>query len=262
MAAGIRRVVVGATDPNPKHRGKAFKILKRAGIAVTRLGAAPFGVARSRGKDEARHPDCLKTELQTKLASDCARLNEAFNHWIVHRTPFVTVTQVTMVPGSATSSVIASKDVYSSRYFDASLTLTIGSGSTSPVSTGGTTQTFSTTPPSGVGAPSGFTGGTSSAPAASLGLRAKQRAFDAYHALLVAYNRQYRPPHEAERPLSTPARLAAWCRTVRDLFRRAAPADCPVHALEKAFRRPQALTGAGQIKRIRNKFIPIGTIAM
>src|SRR5207302_4638659 len=77
VAAGIRRVVVGATDPNPKHRGKAFKILKRAGIAVTRLGAAPFGVARSRGKDEARHPDCLKTELQTKLASDCARLNEA-----------------------------------------------------------------------------------------------------------------------------------------------------------------------------------------
>ena len=26
-----------------------------------------------------------------KLAIECARLNEAFNHWIVHRTPFVTV---------------------------------------------------------------------------------------------------------------------------------------------------------------------------
>src|SRR5208337_1404796 len=25
------------------------------------------------------------------LAAECARLNEAFNHWIVHRTPFVTV---------------------------------------------------------------------------------------------------------------------------------------------------------------------------
>ena len=25
------------------------------------------------------------------LADECARLNEAFNHWIVHRTPFVTV---------------------------------------------------------------------------------------------------------------------------------------------------------------------------
>src|SRR5438034_569005 len=32
IAAGIKRVVVGATDPNPQHCGKAFAILKRAGI--------------------------------------------------------------------------------------------------------------------------------------------------------------------------------------------------------------------------------------
>ncbi len=63
IAAGIRRVVVGATDPNPKHSGRAFKILRRAGIEVV------HGV----------------------LADDCAQLNEAFNHWIVHRMPFVTV---------------------------------------------------------------------------------------------------------------------------------------------------------------------------
>ncbi len=62
-AAGIKKVVIGATDPNPKHAGKAFKILRRAGIEVV------HGI----------------------LAEDCARLNEAFNHWIVHRTPFVTV---------------------------------------------------------------------------------------------------------------------------------------------------------------------------
>jgi diaminohydroxyphosphoribosylaminopyrimidine deaminase/5-amino-6-(5-phosphoribosylamino)uracil reductase len=62
-AAGIKRVLVGATDPNPRHGGKAFKILQRAGIAVV------HGV----------------------LAEECARLNEAFNHWIVHRTPLVTV---------------------------------------------------------------------------------------------------------------------------------------------------------------------------
>jgi len=91
IAAGARRVVVGVADPNPKHRGKAFRILKRAGIAVTRLGAAPSGVPRSRGKDDARQPDRLETELQTKLADECARLNEAYNHWIVNRTPFVTV---------------------------------------------------------------------------------------------------------------------------------------------------------------------------
>src|SRR6266508_4478492 len=35
VAAGIRRVVVGATDPNPAHAGRAFSILKRAGVAVT-----------------------------------------------------------------------------------------------------------------------------------------------------------------------------------------------------------------------------------
>jgi diaminohydroxyphosphoribosylaminopyrimidine deaminase / 5-amino-6-(5-phosphoribosylamino)uracil reductase len=62
-SAGIKRVVVGATDPNPNHVGKGFSILKRAKIEVV------SGV----------------------LANECAELNEAFNHWIVHRTPFVTV---------------------------------------------------------------------------------------------------------------------------------------------------------------------------
>lgn len=62
-AAGIKRVVAGATDPNPRHRGRAFRILRRAGIAVTR------GV----------------------LTKECVRLNEAFTHWIVRRTPLVTV---------------------------------------------------------------------------------------------------------------------------------------------------------------------------
>jgi diaminohydroxyphosphoribosylaminopyrimidine deaminase / 5-amino-6-(5-phosphoribosylamino)uracil reductase len=63
IAAGIRKVVVGTTDPNPNHAGRAFKILRRAGIEVV------HGIR----------------------AEECAQLNEAFNHWIVHRTPFVTV---------------------------------------------------------------------------------------------------------------------------------------------------------------------------
>lgn len=62
-AAGIKRVVVGAMDPNPKHVGKGFGILKQAGIAV----------------------------VPGVLADECFRQNEAFNHWIVTRTPFVTV---------------------------------------------------------------------------------------------------------------------------------------------------------------------------
>ena len=63
IAAGIRRVVAGATDPNPRHAGRGFRILRRAGLSVA------HGV----------------------LARQCGQLNEAFNHWIVRRTPFVTV---------------------------------------------------------------------------------------------------------------------------------------------------------------------------
>src|ERR1019366_4427210 len=63
IAAGIRRVVAGATDPNPRHAGRGFRILRRAGLSVT------HGV----------------------LARECGQLNETFNHWIVRGAPFVTV---------------------------------------------------------------------------------------------------------------------------------------------------------------------------
>src|SRR5476651_1540585 len=38
IEAGIKRVVVGAIDPNPKHAGKGFRILRRAGIEVVLIG--------------------------------------------------------------------------------------------------------------------------------------------------------------------------------------------------------------------------------
>src|SRR5450756_1042334 len=49
IAAGIKRVVIGATDPNPNHAGKGFKILKRAGIQVSSLseGRASASPART-----------------------------------------------------------------------------------------------------------------------------------------------------------------------------------------------------------------------
>ena len=76
-AAGIKRVVVGATDPNPKHAGKGFAILKKAGVEVV------HGV----------------------LAYEANQLNEAFNHWIVRRTPFVTVKAAMTLDGKiATAS--------------------------------------------------------------------------------------------------------------------------------------------------------------
>jgi diaminohydroxyphosphoribosylaminopyrimidine deaminase/5-amino-6-(5-phosphoribosylamino)uracil reductase len=78
VSAGIRRVVVGTTDPNPRHAGKAFPILQRAGIAVASMGDASR--SGSRGRPSRQH-----------MADECTELNEAFNHWIVHRTPFITV---------------------------------------------------------------------------------------------------------------------------------------------------------------------------
>ena len=77
IAAGIKRVIIGATDPNPQHVGKGFKILQRVGIEVV------YGV----------------------LGDECAELNEVFNHWIVHRTPFVTVKAAMTLDGKiATAS--------------------------------------------------------------------------------------------------------------------------------------------------------------
>jgi hypothetical protein len=55
---------------------------------------------------------------------------EDFLYWSKEKfvlSPFVTVTHVTIAPPTSESAVIASKDVYSSRYFDASLTITIAS---------------------------------------------------------------------------------------------------------------------------------------
>jgi diaminohydroxyphosphoribosylaminopyrimidine deaminase / 5-amino-6-(5-phosphoribosylamino)uracil reductase len=81
LAAGIRRVVVATTDPNPKHAGKGLEILRNAGVKVD------------------------LTEAASEVAAEAARLNEAFNHWIVQRTPFVTVKAAMTLDGKiATAS--------------------------------------------------------------------------------------------------------------------------------------------------------------
>ena len=58
---GVRHVVIGAVDPNPKHRGRAIEVLLQAEIEVS------TGV----------------------LESECIQLNEAFNKWIITQEPFV-----------------------------------------------------------------------------------------------------------------------------------------------------------------------------
>jgi len=61
LKAGVRSVVVGAIDVNPRHSGKGVMQLRNAGVKVR----------------------------QGVLADECARLNEAFNKWIVTGQPFV-----------------------------------------------------------------------------------------------------------------------------------------------------------------------------
>jgi diaminohydroxyphosphoribosylaminopyrimidine deaminase / 5-amino-6-(5-phosphoribosylamino)uracil reductase len=81
ITAGLRKVVAGATDPNPRHAGKGFGLLNRAGVAV----------------------------VQDVLAESCERLNEAFNHWIVHRTPMVTVKAAMTLDGKIATATGQSK---------------------------------------------------------------------------------------------------------------------------------------------------------
>lgn len=61
IKAGVRRVVIGAIDPNPRHAGRAIKLLEEAGVKV-RTGI---------------------------LAEKCEQVNEAYNHWIQTGCPFV-----------------------------------------------------------------------------------------------------------------------------------------------------------------------------
>ena len=57
----VRSVVIGTIDPNPQHRGRAVALLRASGVDV----------------------------ITGILEQKCARLNEAFNKWIVTGEPFV-----------------------------------------------------------------------------------------------------------------------------------------------------------------------------
>lgn len=61
IEAGVRRLVIGATDPNPRHLGRGIELLKAAGLDV-RAGV---------------------------LANECSALNEAYAKWIRTGRPFV-----------------------------------------------------------------------------------------------------------------------------------------------------------------------------
>lgn len=101
-AAGLKRVIVGALDPNPKHAGKGLKILRRAGIEVAWWGERPREPV---GRRKSVSDGSRGRSPHQRLAAECLRLNESFNHWIVYRTPFVTVKAAMTLDGKiATAS--------------------------------------------------------------------------------------------------------------------------------------------------------------
>ena len=69
--SGLKRVVIGATDPNPAHAGRGFEVLRAAGIEVT------TGV----------------------LERECSDLNLVFNHWITQGTPLIAVKVASTLDG-------------------------------------------------------------------------------------------------------------------------------------------------------------------
>ena len=63
IASGIKKVIVGAPDPNPRVSGKGVAALRAAGIEV----------------------------VEGVLSSECSALNEAYNKYITKGLPFVTL---------------------------------------------------------------------------------------------------------------------------------------------------------------------------
>lgn len=61
VAAGVRRVFIGARDPNPRVRGRGIRMLRKAGISV----------------------------VEGILKDSCSHINEAYNKFITTGTPFV-----------------------------------------------------------------------------------------------------------------------------------------------------------------------------
>ena len=76
-------------------------------------------------------------------------------------------------------------------------------------------------------------------------LHGVQQAYAAFRDKLVAYNKRYNPAHVPELLLNTPARLARWCRRMRDIYSNVegeAGSRCPVHLLEKAYRSSERMS--------------------
>ena len=95
LRAGIRRVVVAATDPNPAHAGRGLDLLRQAGVAVD------AGL----------------------MADRSAEMNAGFHHWIVHRTPRVTLKAGMSLDGKIATRTGESRWITSERSRSAAMRL-------------------------------------------------------------------------------------------------------------------------------------------
>lgn len=77
----IKKVSVATTDPNPNHAGRGLDLLRRQGVTVD------VGLLREEADD----------------------LNPAFNHWIVHRSPLVTIKAAMTLDGKIATATGQSK---------------------------------------------------------------------------------------------------------------------------------------------------------
>lgn len=71
VASGLKRVVVGATDPNPAHAGRGFEVLRAAGVEV----------------------------ISGVLERECTDLNMVFNHWITQGGPMLAAKAASTLDG-------------------------------------------------------------------------------------------------------------------------------------------------------------------
>ncbi len=71
LRAGIRRVIVGAVDPNPAHAGRGLEILKNAGVEII------AGIS----------------------AGECTDINLIFNRWILKKSPLLALKTATTLDG-------------------------------------------------------------------------------------------------------------------------------------------------------------------
>jgi len=95
VGAGIRRVVVAATDPNPAHAGRGLEVLRQAGVVVD------VGL----------------------MEGISAVMNAGFNHWIVHGIPKVTLKAGMSLDGKIATRTGESRWITSERSRSAAMRL-------------------------------------------------------------------------------------------------------------------------------------------